>query len=65
MKISIIIIHIILCLIVLMLMMGCSRSYNQALALWEERQMDDDQRIYGNPYESLDRQHYILLHATY
>ena len=50
---------------VLMLMMGCSRSQNQALALWEERQMDDDQRIYGNPYESSDREHYIRLNAAY
>lgn len=65
MKISTIIIHIILCLMVLMLMMGCSRSHNQALALWEERQMDDDRRIYGNPYESSDRQYYIRLNATF
>jgi hypothetical protein len=46
-------------------MMGCSRSHNQALALWEERQMDDDRRIYGNPYESSDRQYYIRLNATF
>lgn len=52
-------------MLMLMLMMGCSRSHNQALALWEERQMDDDRRIYGNPYESSDRQYYIRLNATF
>jgi len=64
-RLSTIIIHIILCLMVLMLMIGCSHSHNQASALWAERQMDDDHRIYGNPYESSNRQHYILLHTTY
>lgn len=64
MKISTITIHIILCLIVLMLMTGCSHSHNQILALWQERQMDDDRRIYGNPYESSNRQHYFLFNAT-
>ena len=47
MKISII---ILLCLMTLM--MGCSHSHNPAASLWEDRQMDDDQRIHGNPYES-------------
>ncbi len=65
MKISTIVFHIILCLIVLMLVTGCSHSHNQVLALWEERQMDDDLRLYGNPYESSNRQHYIQVHATY
>ncbi len=63
MKISTI---IILCFMVLMLMItGCSHSHNQVLALWAERRMDDDQRIYGNPYESLNQQYYILLYTTY
>ena len=49
MKISII---VLLCLMVLM--MGCSHSDNRALSLWEDRQMDDDQRIYGrDPEKSL------------
>jgi len=39
-----------LCLIVLM--MGCSNSDSPSLSLWQERQMDDDQRIHGNPYEN-------------
>jgi hypothetical protein len=58
MKISIIIIHIILCL--MMLITGCSRTNNQVSTLWEERQMDDDRRLYGNPYDSLNRQKYIF-----
>ena len=49
MKISIIVLF---CLIVLMT--GCSRSFDQASSLWEERQMDDDQRIYGSPYVNLE-----------
>ncbi|MFC1604281.1 hypothetical protein ACFL5F_04560 [Planctomycetota bacterium] len=62
MKISII---IILCLMALMLITGCSNSHNQALALWAERRIDDDQRIYENPYESLNRQRSIQFHATF
>jgi len=64
MKISTIIIHIILCLMAMMLMAGCSCSHNRILALWEERQMDDDRRIYGNPYASSNRQHYFRFNAT-
>jgi len=57
---------IFLCLMGLILMItGCSHSHNQALALWAERRMDDDQRIYENPYENLNRQHYIQFHATF
>ena len=49
---------------VLMLMTGCSHSHNRTLALWQERQMDDDLRIYGNPYESSNRQHHFRFNAT-
>jgi hypothetical protein len=68
MKISSIIIRmilIILCLMVLMQLMGCSRSHNQVSKLWIERQMDDDRRLDGNPYESLNREPYIQFYATY
>ena len=51
MKISII---VLLCLIVLM--MGCSHEDNRASSLWEDRQMEDDQRIYGSPYEGPQNQ---------
>jgi hypothetical protein len=34
------------------LMMGCSPSSNRMSSLWNERQMDDNQRIHGNPYET-------------
>jgi hypothetical protein len=54
------IIHTILCLIVAMLITGCSRTQNQVSILWEERQMDDDRRLYGNPYDSLNRQEDIF-----
>lgn len=64
MKISIMIIQIILCLMAMMFMAGCSSSHNRILTLWEERQMDDDRRIYGNPYESSNRQHYFRFNAT-
>ena len=64
-RLSTIIIHIILCLIVLMLMIGCSHSHSQASALWAERRIDDDQRIYENPYESLNREPYIQFHTTF
>ena len=47
MKISII---IILCLVLLIL--GCSHSCDPGEALWQERQMEDDRRIYGDPYKS-------------
>ena len=59
MKISNIVIHIILFLMVPILM-GCSQTYNQASTFWDERQMDDDRRLYGNPYDSLNRQKYIF-----
>lgn len=65
MKASTFIAHIIIFLMVLMLITGCSHSSNRALALWEERQMEDDLRIYGNPYESSNRQNYIRFYATY
>ena len=65
MKISTIIIHIILCLTVLMLISGCSHSHNQVLVLCKERQMDDDRRLYGNPYDSLNQQIYIQFYVTY
>ena len=45
-----ILIIIILCLIALVV--GCSDCCDPGLSLWEKRRMDDDQRIYGNPYES-------------
>jgi len=43
---------IIVLLFLMALTMGCSNSDNPSLSLWEDRQMDDDQRIYGSPYES-------------
>jgi len=30
----------------------CSQLYNPTSSLWNERQMQDDQRIHGNPYQS-------------
>jgi hypothetical protein len=49
----------------LVLITGCSHSPNQAFALWEERHMDDDRRIYGNPYEDLNEQSYLQFYVTY
>ena len=48
---------IILLFLVLVLIVGCSDSCSckEELSLWGKRQMDDDQRIYGNPHESRDR----------
>jgi len=40
---------IIVLLFLIAMMMGCSNSDNRAFSLWEDRQMDDDQRIYGLP----------------
>jgi hypothetical protein len=45
-----ILIVIILCLMVQVT--GCLRSCYPEEALWQERQMEDDERIYGNPYKS-------------
>ena len=64
-NILIAIIHIILCLTMLMLISDCSGSHDQVLTLCKERQMDDDLRLYGNPYESLNRQNYIQFYVTY
>jgi hypothetical protein len=47
MKISII---VLLCLMTFMV--GCTQLHNPASSLWKERQMDDNRRIYGNPYEN-------------
>ena len=52
-------------MLLMLMITGCSHSHNQALALWAERRMDDDQRIYENPYENLNRQHSIQFHATF
>jgi hypothetical protein len=65
MKVSTIIIHIIPCLMVLILISGCSHSHNQVLTLCKERQMNDDRRLHGNPYDSVDRQNYIQYHFAY
>ena len=48
---------IILSFLVTFFISSCSdsRSYKQGPSLWDKRQMDDDQRIYGNPYETRDR----------
>jgi len=42
----------ILLLCLMALIAGCSHSPNGTLSLWQERQMDDDRRIYGSPYDS-------------
>jgi len=47
---------IIVLLFLIAMMMGCSNSDNRAFSLWEDRQMDDDQRIYGSPYEGPQNQ---------
>ena len=64
-NILITIIHIIICLTMLMLIPGCSHSQDQVLTLCKERQMDDDLRLHGNPYESLNRKNYIQFYVTY
>jgi hypothetical protein len=43
---------IILLLCSMALIVGCSNSSKVASSLWQERQMDDNQRIHGSPYES-------------
>ena len=65
MRFSTVLIYATLCLLITMLITGCSHSHNQKLALWMQRNMDDDQRIYGNPYESLNEQRYIQFYVTY
>ena len=54
---------VLLCLMVLMI--GCSRSFDQASSLWDERQMDDDRRIHGNPYESPSQLQSVWLPTPY
>ena len=54
---------ILLCLIILVA--GCSHSYNPTSSLWKERQMDDNQRIHGNPYESRGQFQSIWLPTLY
>jgi hypothetical protein len=56
---------VIVLLSLIVLMTGCSNSSYRASSLWQERQMDDDRRIYGNPYESSHRSLSIQLPATY
>jgi hypothetical protein len=65
MKIHTIIIHVILCLMLMMLIAGCSASRNDVSTLWQERQIEDDWRLYGNPYASLNRQSYLKFYATF
>jgi ABC-type phosphate/phosphonate transport system substrate-binding protein len=56
---------IIILLSLIVLMTGCSNSSYRASSLWQERQMDDDLRIYGNPYENSNRSLGIQLPAIY
>jgi hypothetical protein len=45
----------ILIVIILFLMVqivGCSHSCYPGESLWQERRMEDDRRIYGDPYKS-------------
>ena len=65
MKIYAVIIHIIFCFIVMVLIAGCSASQNQASTLWEQRQMEDDRRLYGDPYATLNRQSYIQFYTNF
>ena len=60
MKIAII---VLLCLMTLMV--GCSKLHIPASSLWEERQMDDDRRIHGNPYENPGQLQSIWLPTLY
>jgi hypothetical protein len=58
----------ILAMILLCLMIqtaGCSNSHNPSSALWQERQMDDDQRIHGNPYEMPQQRQRVWLPSLY
>jgi Na+-transporting methylmalonyl-CoA/oxaloacetate decarboxylase gamma subunit len=52
-------------LFLIAMMMGCSNSHNRSFSLWEDRQMDDDQRIYGNPYKNTDRWQSVWLPTPY
>lgn len=54
---------ILLCLMVLTA--GCSHSHNPSSALWQERQMDDDRRIHGNPYEMSQQRQGVWLPTLY
>ena len=65
MKIRTIMIHVILCLMLTMLINGCSASRNNVSTLWQERQIEDDLRLYGNPYASMNRQSYLKFYATF
>ena len=46
---------IILLFSLILLIIGCSDCSDPGLSLLEKHQMDDDQGIYGNPYEEGDR----------
>ena len=54
---------ILLCLIVLIA--GCSQSHNPASSLWKERQMDDNHRIHGSPYENRGQWQSVWLPTPY
>ena len=56
---------IIVLLFLIAMMMGCSNSDNPSLSMWEDRQMDDDQRIYGSPYGSPDQWQSVWLPTPY
>jgi hypothetical protein len=54
---------ILLCLMILTA--GCSHSHNPSSALWHERQMDDNQRIHGNPYEMPQQEQRVWMPTLY
>jgi hypothetical protein len=55
---------VLLCLITLL--MGCSVLPNRtSSSLWQERKMEDNRRIHGNPYESTTQLQSIWLPTPY
>ena len=56
---------VVILLLLMILMVGCSQLYNPTSSLWKERQMDDNRRIYGNPYENPDRLQNVWLFTPY
>ena len=59
-------IMMIVLLCIVSLMMGCSVLPNRtSSSLWQERKLDDNRRIHGNPYEGPDRMQSVWLPTPY
>jgi len=56
---------VVILLLLMVPMAGCSQLSNPTSSLWHERQMQDDQRIHGYPYQGASQLQTVWLSIPY